>query len=50
MRFLSISLNQGGMSALHLAAEKGSVEMVTVLVAAEAKLDLVERVSDWGRQ
>ena len=50
MRFLSLSLNQGGRSALHLAAEKGSVEVVTVLVAANANLDLVDKVSDWGRQ
>jgi len=41
MRFLSLSLNQDGQSALHLAAEKGFVEVVTVLVAAKADLDLV---------
>ena len=48
MHFLS--LNQRGSSALHFAAYKGSVEMVTVLVAAKANLDLVTPVSDWGRQ
>ncbi len=50
MRFLSLSLNQNGRSALLIAAEKGSVEMVTVLVAANADLDLVNKVSAWERQ
>ena len=46
---LSLSLNQYGCSALHCAAEKGFVKMVTVLVAAKANLDLVTPVSAWGR-
>jgi hypothetical protein len=47
---LSLSLNQDGASALHFAAWKGFAEVVTVLVAANANLDLVDEVSDWGRQ
>ena len=48
MRFLYLSLNQDGKSALHFAAEKGSAEKVAVLVAAKANLDLVSKVSASG--
>jgi len=44
---LSLSLNQDGMSALHVAAKKGSVEVVKVLVDAKANLDLVDKVGGW---
>jgi len=44
-------MNQdGGESSRDYAAAKGSAEMVTVLVAANANLDLVDKVSAWGRQ
>jgi len=48
MRFLSLSLNQDGASALHYAAFKGFAEVATVLVAANANLDLVNEVSASG--
>ena len=45
-----LSLNQNGESALQHAAYYGSAKMVTVLVGANANLDLVNKVSDWGKE